>query len=692
MKPSIERGAVQILAGVLSACVGVGLASAGASAALTQAAPTPKDTPAAATARATPNPAAPPRVLGPRYDHDGSLPSKADPVASYTLSARLDAKAHVVTGSGTIHWVNRSRRAVNELYLHLYLNAFKNERTLFLRSPYGAGRSGEKATRWGYIDVEKLVARELDGRDLWPAAAPHSPGLPDDATDIRVPLPKPIEPGERLTLDVAWTAQLPEIVERTGYSGSYHFVAQWFPKLARLEPDGSWAHFAFHPQSEFYADYGDYRVTLDVPSELQVGASGKLVSESIADGRRVVTHELDSAHDFAWTAWNGFAERTENIAGVSVRLLYPRGYRQAAEDTLRALRFAIPHLSRLYGRYPYPTLTVVHPPDYAQKSGGMEYPTLITTGGPWYIGKLGIHVVETVTVHELGHQWFYGLVGTNEHAWPFLDEGLCTYAECVAMERGWGDGSLVDFLGLKLGASELRRSFAASHAKDDLVALPASDFASFNQLSALVYGRTGTALDTIGNVYGQDALLRAIGRYTRRYRYQHPGPRHFLAAIREVLGDEAAEALRIALFERGWVDYRTDSLKSTAQTEPAGIFERDGGRETVARPSASAEGDTTYVGRVLVFRHGTLRFPVDVDLVLGDGSRIRKHWDGRGRWTAIPYSGKSPLVGAVVDPEQRITLDDNLLNNATSSRPGGAPRITERAVYAAELLLGALGP
>src|SRR5258706_3058659 len=245
-----------------------------------------------------------------------------EPVASYTLSARLDGVAHVVTAHGTIELLNYTNVPLAELYFHLYMNAFKNDASLFLRSPFGAGRSGGHGSEWGYIDVKRLFAREL-GVELWPTRDPKSPGDPDDETDIRVPLPKPLEAGQKLTLDVEFELKLPQIIERTGYMEDYHFVAQWFPKLARLMPDGTFAHFAFHPQSEFAANFGRYDVTLDVPERDVVGATGVCSDSPLAPdlrpalgpdpgapkpGRRLVRCLADGGDDFAWTSWRGFEQ------------------------------------------------------------------------------------------------------------------------------------------------------------------------------------------------------------------------------------------------------------------------------------------------------------------------------------------------------------------------------------------------
>src|SRR5205823_3743527 len=139
--------------------------------------------------------------------------------------------------------------------------------------------------------------------DLWPSAQLQRPNDADE-TDARVPLPRAVDPGEAITLEVTWDDKLSSIVERTGHDGSFHMVAQWFPKIAKLEDDGQFAHFPFHHLAEFYADFGRYDVTVDVPESFTVGATGPLIDSKIENGRRFEHHAQTDIHDFAWTAWD----------------------------------------------------------------------------------------------------------------------------------------------------------------------------------------------------------------------------------------------------------------------------------------------------------------------------------------------------------------------------------------------------
>lgn len=611
--------------------------------------------------------AAPP---GPGMPHQAALSRFPERVASYTLRARLEPDTHSVHATGTIHWVNTSRVPVRELFFHFYLNAFSHAQTLFNRSPFTRARSGRRASEWGRTDLLRLAARELEGSDLMPALEPHTPGDPLDATDRRLVLPAPVEPGGTLTLDVEFRSVLPSVVERTGFSRDFYFVAQWFPKLARLEPDGTWAHFPFHPHAEFYADFGAYDVTLDVPEDMVVGATGHRESEVVAAGRRVIRQRADPVHDFAWTAWPHFERREERIGDVDVHLLHPPGHQRNVEQTLASLRFALPHFAERYGSYPYPDLTVVHPPEHAASAGGMEYPTLITTGGAWHTSHWS-RAVELVTIHELGHQWFYGVLASNEPRWPVLDEGLNSYAESVASRAMFGASSASE-LGLELSADALRRAAVRLEANDVPLATAASEFVGFRELGALVYSKTALLFETIARVYGEEELKRALRRYADEYRFRHPTPDDLLRVLEATLGVGAAENVAGVLIRGESVNYAVSDITSVRSSEA----------------SAAAQFDS----RVVVRRHGELEFPVDILLVAADGQTHRERWDGSARIHIISRSGPSPIVTAVVDPERTVWIDDDWLDNARTVEAEYPTATLERSLYWAQLLLGWLGP
>jgi hypothetical protein len=586
------------------------------------------------------------------------------PVLSYDITARLDEHRHDVTARASVHWTNASGQAVRELWIHLYLNAFANERTLFMRLPASSRRGAAGLAEAGGITVDRLSAREFGGRNLWQNAAPHSPGDPEDSTDIRVPLPEPVASGDSLHLDIEWRAHLPSFVERTGHVGDFFAVAQWFPKIARLDPDGTWAHFAFHPLSEFSADFGDYTVTLDIPAGFALAATGHETAVHTRPGRRIVTSQARGVHDFAWVAWGRCVATETRVAGIRVQVLSPHGRPVMLEQTLSTVREALPFFEQRYGVYPYPALHVVVPPDAAEAAGGMEYPTLIVTGAPWYAPCLGLHSVRTVTAHELAHQWFYGLVANDEHAWPFLDEGLTSYAESEWMQHAWGNGSSLHLPWIDVSTVAEQRTAAVAFGHDEPIAQSADRFDSLEHLGALAYWRTSTLLRTLGNVYGPSRLEQALGSYAREQRGRHPDPAALIRTIRRHLGGAAASNLRKALFDRGWVDYSIERIAD----------------------SASKRGS-----RVVVRRRGTLTFPVPVVLTTENGSRQVELWDGVGTSHTFE-SDSAPIVSAVVDPEHNVLVDDDLLNNAAVAQQAFPWRSLAYGSSLAELVLLGVGP
>jgi hypothetical protein len=617
------------------------------------------------------------------------LASHAEDVADYTLRAKLDPILHQLHGEGTIRWRNTSQTPVRELWLHLYLNAFKNDLSTFMREPVAGYRGTFPVRDWGAIDVQKLVLEDEAGgsKDLWPGAERTRAGE-DDETDARVPLPREVAPGESIVLEVAWDDKLPNVVLRTGFAGSFHMLAQWFPKIARLEPSGRWAHFPMHRLAEFYADFGTYDVTLDVPSSFTIGATGPVVESRVESGRRIERRVQSDVHDFAFAAYDHFDVKKERIGGVLVSVLFPEGEDRNAARELDAVRFALPHDQALYGAYPYDVLTLVHPPDDASEAGGMEYPTLITTGGSWYWPPFS-HLVELVTIHELGHQYFYGLLASDEVTWPFLDEGVNSYAEGEALGAWLGSGSAASVLGFTLSDTAVQSVFGNEREHDEPVAQPAFAFRSGEDYGRLVYERTAAILETMHRVYGA-AATRALARYARSYRFRHPGPEDLIASFEDEVGAPAAASLRTALFDQGWVDYAVTALSAKRAMAPAGIFDKGETRETL--PGGVAVG-SAYEGWVLLTRRGTLSFPVDVELTLEDGTTQRLSWNGEAESVRLPYRGPSGLKSAVVDPDHTVLLDDDPTNNhASTGTSRHAPRVSERLLYWAELWLQAILP
>lgn len=578
--------------------------------------------------------------------------SEPSPRVSYTLHATLIPAAgpgFEIRGQGQVKVENRTSRPLTELPWHLYMNAFRDG-SLASRSPFLEGRAAQAPGTRGGVDVERLTdLRTNTGLTL------VTPLADTDATTATAQLTTPLGPGETASFELAWIVHLPQISQRTGYVGDFVFAGQWFPKLAKLEPDGTWTQFPFHPQAEFYANFGDYDVTIEVPDDFVVGATGsQLEGVSVVDDpaaeaprpRKRVRYVAADVHDFAWVAWPDFVTDHAVIDGVQVTLLTPPGHARNRALTLRVLEQALPWLGEWLGHYPLPTLTVVHPPETASGAGGMEYPGLITTGGTRHAGYVSAEI-EEVVLHELAHQWFYGSIASNEHAWPFLDEGLATYVETRAADalartafdrwlRRWEEFE--------------QRSYSAQYGGDVSIATSGPDFPSYSHLAALAYDRAALLFETCSRSYGA-AFDEALRRYVREFRQRHPTPTDLLVTVSAVSGPAAAETLRVGLFERGHINVIASGLES--QRAPAG---------------------RGYVNRVLLTRHGNLVLPAEVALHEPGRPPVVQTWDARETTKVLEYASERPLDAVCIDPAHHLALEETRADNCVRAHAATTPR------------------
>lgn len=587
---------------------------------------------------------------------------------AYVIDATLDPNTHVVDGREHIRWRNDSVAPVRELFFHLYLNAFESSTTVFMRESQGQLR-GVSADGHGSIRVTGL--RTSEGIDLLPRS--RTDLVQGDRTQMRVDLPSPVGPGESLELEVRFRAALPPVFARAGYSGDFHMVAQWFPKLARLEPDGRWATFPYHGLAEFYADYATYDVTTRVPEGWIVGCTGKQVSETHARGQVARRFVATRVHDAAWAAAPWFRERALRVGSIALRVLYPPGYEPALERHVEVLRTSLGRFQRLFGSYPYDTLTVVIPPRGADGAAGMEYPTLIVSGGEWFsVRGSRVEWPDEVTVHELAHEWFYGLVGTNEVEWPMLDEGITHWATLDALSAmhgeprsylGWGPVTLSAF-------EVLRATSVRARPEAPPPGRAAYAFSSMWDYGRSVYGRTPLVLETVRRTYGKRRFERALGSYARRYRFGHPVPDDLFRAFDEVYGAGfSARVLRPALMDGARASFRVSDVRSRLVR----------GR---------------WVTDVSARRDGDLALDTWLSLRGHRGEIVRIPWPHDERVLRATHAGGERVLSATVDPDRADLLDDSVTDD--SMRVEDSPRPTRaifsRILFVVQTLLSLGGP
>ncbi|HKA36933.1 MAG TPA: M1 family metallopeptidase [Thermoanaerobaculia bacterium] len=624
------------------------------------------------------------------------------PIASYEISSRLDTDRHTIEATELLTWTNRTSRAAATLQLHLYLNAFRNTLSTFWKESRGIGRRGEPMREsWGSIEILRMTLQ--DNTDLLPTLAYISPddGNPDDRTVAEVRLPRPVAPGETISVAIDFRSRLPRVTRRTGWKGPFWMVVQWFPKVGVLEESG-WNCHQFHAWSEFFSDFGDYDVSIDVPVRYRgkVGATGKQVEErvSTAGDRVVYRFRQASVHDFAWTADPGYIVVKDHFheAGLhdtDITLLLQPEHSGQAERHLRAARAALSGYGRVLGPYPYETLTIVDPPWGAREAGGMEYPTLITAGTSVSAPK-AVHNPEGVTIHEFGHQYFYGLLASNEFEEPYLDEGFNQYMTSRVTGAAYGPNHVtLSIFGLKfpLGIDQHypvdanRRFFPVATA--DIHAGRSWKYLEGRTYSAMSYSHTALALATLERLLTTPVMDRALRLYADRWRFRHPKIGDFIAAVNDTAGRDWTWFFDRTFFSSNDVDYAVDSATSVPSKPPKGLFEKDGKLEEGAPPALSKPRG--WDSDVTVTRRGGTALPVEILLRFEGGKTWRGAWDGEARWTRLTVLHGPKLLEAIVDPDEKIVLDSDRFNNGrrVEKDPRAAARWTSRSVFWVQNLL-----
>ncbi|HEX9187472.1 MAG TPA: M1 family metallopeptidase, partial [Vicinamibacteria bacterium] len=609
-----------------------------------------------------------------------------------------------IAGSLVLEWRNTSDRELSSFPFHLYWNAFRNNLSTTARGEGRRapedGRREERTFGWIQVKSVRLVGvagQEGTIQDLTPTIRYlNEDGNPDDRTVMEVRTAQPIAPGETARFRIEWDALMPHgSIGRAGFVHDYHFVVQWFPKIGVFWR-GAWNAHPFYPWTEFFSDYGVYDVRLTLPKGFVVGATGRLESRADnRDGTETFRFVQEDVHDFAWTASRRFLERRAlfddpGYPPVDIRLLLQPEHAALGERYLEATKVALRTFGTWSAPYPYAQVTVVDPA-YGSASGGMEYPTLFT-GGAAVFAPRELQSPEGVTLHEAGHQFWYGLVANNEFEEAWLDEGFTTYMASKATDhalgpRGWGRRyfGAGRGRGARVGVPVVAPGVFVPRGGDSLVGLREDgekdvmarkawtyrDGASYGLNS---YGKPALVLQTLEGLLGEETMVKALRTYARRYRFAHPTTEDFVATVSEVAGRDLRPFFDQTFFSSDVCDYGVE-VQVEPRRRPAGWFEGKDGKLALRPRDGKGEGrgDGPFESRVTVVRRGGVVLPVEVLVLFADGRRVAETWDGRDRWRRFRYEG-AKVVRAVVDPRRKIAIDVSPSNNEWTAEDGPARR------------------
>ncbi len=605
-------------------------------------------------------------------------------VVAYQIDAKYDPAKHTVEATETLTYHNLTGQPLDTFPFHLYLNGFQPKSTWVHEAHRDGNVRSTDVDEWKPEDygANDVTSFEVVGMgDLTKQMKFVSPddGNPDDKTVFQVKLPRPVAPGQDVQFKMKFKATFPEVIARTGYKRTFLLAGQWFPKVG-VWWQGKWNCHQFHASTEFFADFGTYDVKVTLPRNYVIGATGVQVGDTDnGNGTKTVAFHAEDVHDFAWTADPNFKVVKDQFDGsvgpVHIRLLTYDAHKQSWQTYMVATKESMRRFDDWYGPYPYSQLTVVDPPHGAEEAGGMEYPTFITGDTAWFVPK-GIHLVDLVVAHEFGHQYWYGMVATNEFENGWLDEGINSYSEAKVMDSMYGDdASILNVLGAQLGEHAYMRAQYLSKPDMDPLARFSYQTASIRSYASVTYGKTASMLLSLETIVGEATLKNALRTYFMKYRFTHPTQEDFMRTVDEVTGRDLKWFWDQAVYGTQMLNYEV----TRADSKPVNWYDDK---------VTEKKGETEYETQVVLHRKDDFIFPVEALVKFDNGETVREHWDGKDRWVRYVYRKKAEVESVQIDPDYRVTLDNNYLDNSrvTESQHGATAKLATYWMFLTQFL------
>lgn len=551
----------------------------------------------------------------------------------YDIRVSLDDENHILHGQEKFTYTNNSDGSLDYIMIHLWPNAYKNDETELAKQLLEEGNTRfyySNETQRGFIEG---IDFKVNGKS---AAWAYEP----DHIDIcRIILDSPLGPGESIEISTPFIVHIPiGVFSRLGHIGQQYQITQWYPKPAVYDING-WHDMPYLNQGEFYSEFGTYDVYVTLPKNYVVAATGDLVNgeselewlnEKAELTARTATFNKDSlgfppsssdtktlhyhqekVHDFAW-----FADKRYNV--LKGEVILPHSQRKVTtwvmftnlqanlwKNALEYVHDATYYYSLWNGDYPYNQVTAVD--GALSAGGGMEYPNVTVIGGS--VNAFGL---ETVIMHEVGHNWFYGILGTNERYNAWMDEGINSFNENRYIETKYPGYNALSgtkdapkpfkFAGIEDFSHkkqyQVLYDFLASRKEDQPIQYPAADYTSANY-GGVVYGKTSLVFDYLKAYLGEEVFDKAMQTYFEKWKFKHPGPKDLQKIFEEVTGKDLKWFFNDIINTTNYMDYRIGRLKK----------------------------DTTGNYQLKIKNNGSLNVPFSVSAMSGDSVLFTKWYE-----------------------------------------------------------------
>ncbi|MES2800004.1 MAG: M1 family metallopeptidase [Bacteroidota bacterium] len=517
---------------------------------------------------------------------------------NYKISVRLDDTLHRLVAYEEFEYINNSPDVLDKIYIHLWPNAYKNGTSALAKQQYD---SGEKELTFG----EEKNKGNIDSLDFkvnfiatkWEYDAQN----PDIAI---IHLASPLKPGEKTIISTPFTVKIPSgEISRLGHIGQSYQITQWYPKPAVYDKNG-WNPIPYLNQGEFYSEFGSFDVTITLPKNYVVGATGDCqtpeeldflnlkVSETkkklgdylllkskngVSKGDfppsdtefKTIRYTQDRVHDFAWFADKRYAvskgevQLPQSKKMVTTWAMWVPNNSATWQYADEYLHDGVYYYSLWNGDYPYNNVTAVD--GTISAGGGMEYPTITVIGNARTKSEL-----EIVIVHEVGHNWFYGILGTNERVHGWMDEGMNTLNEMRYVATKYPKNKQLSemVLGGKFhfndlshhDMGDLSHRLLAGFGLDQAIETHSAEFTGINY-GVIMYQKTGLVFTYLKDYLGDKRFDEAMHSYYENWKFKHPDLQDFRKSMEEATGENLAFIFEDLVQTRKQIDYKIKRVK-----------------------------------------------------------------------------------------------------------------------------------
>ena len=477
----------------------------------------------------------------------------------YEMEIDMNVETNQFTGKQKVKYTNNSPDTLNKVFYHLYFNAFQPNSMMDVRSRTILDpdrRVGDRiaSLKEDEIGYQKINSLKQDGKAVKYEVV---------GTILEVTLNKPIMPNSTVTFDMDFEAQVPVQIRRSGRDneeGVEYSMAQWYPKMSEYDYQG-W-HSNPYIGREFHGIWGDFDVKITIDKDYVLGGTGYVQNPAevghgyqekgqkpmpAKKGKLTWHFKAPNVIDFMWAADPDFTHIKAQVPnGPELHFLYQPGdktdenWAKLPEYTVKAFEYA----NKTFGKYPYKQFSVVQGGD-----GGMEYPmsTLIT-------GERSLPSLVGVTVHEMFHSWYQGVLATNEALYEWMDEGFTTFASSetmnVIMQEGQADPQQGNYRGYMALANSKYEEPLATHA----------DHYNTNfGYGRAAYSKGAVFLAHLRYIMGEETFYNAMRRYFNTWKFKHPNANDFIRVM------EKESGLELDWYKEYWV-YSTKTIDYGVET------------------------------------------------------------------------------------------------------------------------------